>query len=155
MTRSFSALVLSSLILMLSVSCVRRKTALDTFLEQHPVNTKDVKLPVPSKRTMTILLGGNNKVLYYLGDQDKPVAGPAATGYGKDSLGKAIQQMMAKAQKDTSTNNLVILIKSSNKSTYKNFVGAIDLINECGVQSYGIVDIAPSDVDLLKKAHIY
>ena len=133
MPKTFSIIISSVLILTISASCVRRKSAMDTFMEQSHSSSKDAQLPAPEGRTMTILLGNSNKVLYYLGNPDKPLDGPAVTGYGKDSLDKTITSMMGKMKKDTDS-YLIVLIKPSDKSTYKNYVKTLGIINVCKVK---------------------
>ena len=154
MSKTFYTIILSVLILTISVSCVRRKSAMDTFMEQSHSSLNDVKLPVQESRTMTLCLGNNNKVLYFLGNRDKPLEGPVVTGYGKDSLDKAIVSMMGKMKNNTDS-CLIVLIKPSDKSTYKNFVNTIDITNVVGVKSRAVVDITPKEVNMLKKYGAY
>ncbi|MBV8390390.1 MAG: hypothetical protein JO080_11370 [Mucilaginibacter sp.] len=114
---------------------------------------KDVKLPIMDNCTMTLCLGNNNKVLYYMGDIKKPSVGPIVTGCGKDSLPKAISENALKFKNDTSY--MIVLIKASNKATYKNFVKALRIIDSCKVKSYAVVEITPQEIDLLKKQNVY
>jgi hypothetical protein len=145
--------LLVGLISLCLVSCVgsNRPKALDVF--KPGKSKKDVQVPIPKDRTLTVILISNNKILYYCGDPKKPVESPVLTGYGKDSLDKVLKTEMA-AIKDTSQ-HLIVLIKPSDKSTYKNFTSMIDLVNKCGIKSYGVVDIDSADVALLKKFHAY
>ena len=46
---------------------------------------------------------------------------------------------------------MVVLIKPSDKSNYKNIVDTIDEMNITAVQSYAIVDILPAELQLLKR----
>jgi len=133
-------------------SCVRRPHAMDVF--QPTDKSKDVKLPHNEGRTMTLCLGSNNKVLYYLGDIEKPIVGPTVTGYGKDSLPEAISEIALKMKSDTSK-YLIVLIKASDKASYKNFERTLGIINSCKIKSYGVVEITPKETDLLKKQNAY
>ena len=136
----------------LTTSCLQRPRAMDMFTDT--AKKRDVQLPVPESRTMTLCLGSNNRVLYYRGNADKPLDGPAVTGYGKDSLDKAILSAMGKMKKDTES-YLIVLIKPSEKSTYKNFVNTIDITNIVGVKSRAVVDITPKEIAMLKKYKAY
>ena len=136
---------------MMVSSCMQRPRALDTFKSTD--TTKNVKLPINENRTMTLCLGDDNKVLYYMGNIENPSVGPMVTGYGNDSLPKAISENALKFKNDTSS--LIVLIKASDKSTYKNFVKALAIVDSCKVKSYGVVEITSQEIDLLKKQHIY
>jgi len=143
--------ILITTISSLSTSCLQRPRALDMF--KDTTKAKNVQVPVPESRAMTLCLG-NNKVLFYLGNADKPLEGPAVTGYGKDSLDKAIISMMGKMKKD-SDSYLIVLVKPSDKSTYQNFVETLDILNVCKVKARAVLDITPKEVDLLKKYKAY
>jgi hypothetical protein len=154
MSKTFYTVILSVLLLTIVVSCLqpKRPKALDIFIDT--AKKRDVQLPVPESRTMTLCLGNNNKVLYFLGNQDKPLEGPAVTGYGKDSLDKTIISMIGKMKKD-SDSYLIVLIKPSDKSTYQNFLKTIDILNVCKVKARAVVDITPNEVAMLKKYKAY
>jgi biopolymer transport protein ExbD len=114
-----------------------------------PDKDKIVKeLPVAASRTMTILLGSNNKLEWYLGEPGKST--PTVEGYGKDGIRKTLfeksKEVMASTGKD-----MVVLIKPSNKSTYNNMVTVMDELNITGNQSRAIVDITPAEIEVLKR----
>jgi biopolymer transport protein ExbD len=46
---------------------------------------------------------------------------------------------------------MIVLVKPSPKSTYKDFVNIMDEINITGIKSYGVVDITPPELALLTK----
>ncbi|WCT13948.1 ExbD/TolR family protein [Mucilaginibacter jinjuensis] len=108
----------------------------------------------PANRTMTICLGKNNQVLWYMGMADAPLSNPEIVNYGKNSLREAIlnkrNQIKAQTGKD-----LIVLVKPSTHSIYDNLVSTLDELNISKVDRYAIVDISPKDVDLLKKYKAY
>lgn len=106
------------------------------------------QLAVAASRSMTLLLGANNKVEWFVGEPGK--SQPETVGYGKKGLrevliekGKEIQQTTGKF--------MIVLIKPSDKSDYKNLVDALDEMKITAVQSYAIVDISQPELDLLKR----
>jgi len=106
------------------------------------------QLAVAASRSMTLLLGANNKVEWFVGEPGK--SQPETVGYGKNGLretliekGKEIQQTTGKF--------MIVLIKPSDKSDYKNLVDALDEMKITAVQSYAIVDISQPELDLLKR----
>src|SRR5215217_3112784 len=50
----------------------------------------DTTLPVPESRTMTVLLGSNNKLEWYMGQPSNPLTAPVVEGYGKNGIRKAL-----------------------------------------------------------------
>lgn len=121
--------------------------------EDKPEDKKDVK--VDENRTMTIMLGADNKVKWYMGLFDTPIAGPSDINYGKDGLRKEILSRK-KSVLEYSTalgkpqNGIIVIIKPSKKSNYKNLVDVLDEMAISGVETYAIVnDFSPEETKLL------
>lgn len=114
----------------------------------------DAQLPVPETRTMTILLGSNNKLEWYIGMPSKPVTAPVVDNYGKDGIRKAIMEKGAEI-KAASGKEMIVLVKPSDKSTYENMVSVMDELNILQVQQRAIVDITPIEIELLKRDGAY
>jgi biopolymer transport protein ExbD len=116
-----------------------------------PDNTvKTSQLPVAASRTMTVLLGGKNKLEWYMGEPGK--SAPTVDGYGPNGLRKAlIENGKAVASSHTAPDDfMIVLIKPSDKSTYENLVSALDEMSITGVKSYAIVKILPMEIEALK-----
>ncbi|WP_121245494.1 ExbD/TolR family protein [Mucilaginibacter phyllosphaerae] len=108
----------------------------------------DDQLPVAASRSMTLLLGSNDKVEWFIGEPGK--SAPETVDYGKDGLRKVIIEKSKEVQASTGK-NLVVLIKPSDKSNYKNVVDALDEMKITGMQQFAIVDITPAEIELLKR----
>ena len=89
---------------------------------------KDIKdiqrLALRESQTMTILLGKNDKIAWYMGEAGK--SAPTIEGFGdiRSSLLKNKKQV-----KDASGRDIVIIVKPTDGSNYKNFVDIMDEIN--------------------------
>jgi biopolymer transport protein ExbD len=116
---------------------------------------KDVQLPVPETRTMTVLLGSNDKIEWYVGAPG--ATPPTLDNFGKDGIRKTLveQDKKIQATHQGPDNYMIVLVKPSDKSTYKDFVNILDEINITGIKSMGVVDITPVEVGLLKKDGAY
>ena len=116
---------------------------------------KDVQLPVPESRTMTVLLGSKNKMEWYIGAPGK--SAPTVDNFGKDGIRKTLIEQNKKIEETHQgpDNYMIVLVKPSDKSTYKDFENMLDEINIAGIKSMGVVDILPIEVDLLKKDGLY
>ncbi|MDB5156536.1 MAG: biopolymer transporter ExbD [Mucilaginibacter sp.] len=115
---------------------------------------KNDQLPVPATRTMTVLIGANNKVEWFMGQPGNPLTAPSVTGFGKNGIRQALldkgKEVLAKSGRP-----MIVLIKPSDKSTYSDMVSMMDELNIVGNQQRAIVDITPVEVDLLKRDGIY
>jgi biopolymer transport protein ExbD len=107
-----------------------------------------------ASRTMTICLGKNNQVLWYLGLPDRPLVQPTIVNYSKNGLRAAIINNERRVLKNTGKTLLVIL-KPSAHSLYDNLVNSLDELNITSVESYGIADISPKDIEMLKQKDAY
>ncbi len=112
---------------------------------------KDVRLPVPESRTMTVLLGTKNQVEWFIGaPPDHLVAGPTKDNFGKNGIRKSLLEEGAKI-KASSGKEMIVLIKPSNKSTYADMVSIMDELNIVGNQERAIVPITALDISLLTR----
>jgi biopolymer transport protein ExbD len=115
-------------------------------------NNKDVK--VDENRTMTILLGDNNKLVRYVGLLATPVAGgtPKDFAYGKDGIRQELLSRKEKVLQYTGNKDkgMIVIIKPSKKSNYRNLVDILDEMAIVNVPTYAIVnEFTPEETKLL------
>lgn len=131
----------------------------------------------PSNKTITLLLGENNKVYYYEGKPDyENYASLKETDYSAiglrnillnkndDQVNKAIGLKRKRKNKEISESNfklamselkkskegIVVIIKPTDASSYKNLVDALDEMQVCSIGKYAIVGVEKSDEYLLE-----
>ena len=96
--------------------------------EDDPTKNKDVK--VDENRTMTILLGDNDKMVRYVGLLATPVAGgtPKDFAYGKEGIREELLSRKKKVLEYTGDKNkgIIVIIKPSKKSNYRNLIDILD-----------------------------
>jgi biopolymer transport protein ExbD len=119
----------------------------------------DPKIKVDEKRTMTIILGADNKIKWFHGLLATPIAGGAPTDatYGKDGIRKEILKRVKSIAEYCATNpkckpgdGLIVIIKPTKKANYRNLVDILDEMAICGVPTYAIVnDITPEELKLV------
>lgn len=116
--------------------------------DEDPLKNKDVK--VDENRTMTLLLGENNKLMYYMGIMNQPNK-PKEIAYGKDGIRKEILSQKKKVVEYTGDpkKGIIVIIKPSSKSKYKNVVDALDEMAIDDVPTYAITDISDEEAKLL------
>lgn len=111
-------------------------------------------LPVSENRTLTVCLGNDNKVLWYLGRAEQPIIKPTVVGYGKNGVRQALMDATAYVKKNYGK-TLMVIVKPADSSKYENLVNTIDELDITQVPAYAIADIAPQDIALLKQKGIY
>lgn len=116
-------------------------------------DSKDLK--VDENRTMTVLLGADNKLYYYMGIINTPMA-PKEIAYGKDGIRKELIKRKKEvaaytAAKGNPDQGMIVIIKPTNKSTYKNVVDILDEMAINAVPTYTIVnDFLPEENKLFE-----
>ena len=106
--------------------------------------------PVPESRTMSVCLGKNNRVMWYMGMPEKPLTKPQLADFNKMGLRAAL---IAKSKEvlQASGKPLIVILKPSDHSVYTNFVSALDEFNINNIQTYAVAKITPEDIDMLKQ----
>ncbi len=138
--------------------------------------TEEQMNKVKASQALTLLLGDEGKLYYYEGEPDyKDYSSLKETTYDADGLRalllrknydavmkvRELKQKKAnleitdeeckkqisevKSGKDTPT----VIIKATDKSTYKNLIDALDEMQICSIGKYVIVDIAEGDLFLI------
>ncbi len=107
---------------------------------------EDDKPPeVNEKNVLTLVLGENDKIYWYMGitDPKVEVADFSATGIRKVLL-----------EKKAELPKLIVLIKSLDEARYKNMVDIMDEMNISSVQRFALVEITGVDKDLVKESQL-
>lgn len=97
--------------------------------------------PIEAKKALTLILGSNDQIFWYMGVLNGETQ---VTNYSSIGIRKILNE------KKASIKGLVVLIKPSQQSQYKNVVDLLDEILIANIKRYAIVDIEPQDVALLK-----
>lgn len=114
------------------------------------------RLELRESQTMTILLGKNDKIAWYMGEAGK--SAPTIEGFNdiRSSLLKNKEQVKKSTGRD-----IVIIIKPTDGSTYKNFVDIMDeiAITKTNISAPAVDDdpkhILDSERDFMKSKGIF
>jgi biopolymer transport protein ExbD len=131
--------------------------AMDLAMPDKDDEQTDAQLDVADTRTMTVLLGKDNKIEWYMGLLEKPIGAPTTTNYNKDGIRASLIEKGKQviAQTGDPKKGLIVLIKPSDKSNYKNLVDILDEMKITNVSTYAIVDIVPPEIELMKRDGVY
>jgi len=123
--------------------------------DEEKDNTK-----VDENKLMTILIGKDNKIMWYRGKFETPTESPKEATFGKDgirqdlikqiAIGKELSKREGKPEQ-----GLIVNIKASDKASYRNLVDILDEMAITKPQLSAIGDITPAEIDLLKQSGLY
>ena len=127
--------------------------------DKEDPNKKEENIKVDENRTMTILLGKNDKIVRYVGLLATPVTGgaPKDFTYGKEGIRKELLSRKASVlaystAKGKPQNGMIVIIKPSKKSNYRNLVDILDEMAIVDVPTYAIVnEFTPEETKLLEE----
>ncbi|GEP51702.1 biopolymer transport ExbD protein [Flavobacterium noncentrifugens] len=122
--------------------------------DKDPDKDKNIDVKVDENRTMTILLGDNNKLVRYVGLLATPVSGgaPKDFAYGSDGIRKELLSRKEAVLQYTGNKDkgMIVIIKPSKKSNYRNLVDILDEMAIVNVPTYAIVnEFSPEETKLL------
>lgn len=95
----------------------------------------DARLELRASQTMTILLGKNDKVAWYMGEAGK--SSPEIQNFTQ--IRKSILENKKKVQAE-SGKSIVMVIKPTSGASYKNFVDIMDELLITGIKSAPAID---------------
>jgi biopolymer transport protein ExbD len=121
-----------------------KPTAMSVFF---PDKIKDAMSPVPASRVLTLFLGKHDQIHYLDGiasDDDKAVSSLKTTraGYELRNIIFAAQRRVGKLRNNEAGGNeeLIVVIKPTVGSNYKNMVDAMDEMAITKSKRYALVD---------------
>jgi len=119
-----------------------------------------IEQKVDENRTVTILMGSNNQVKIFRGFLATPKLAPKAVAYGKDGLREdLLKQKKAvlaySTAKGKPNQGMIVIIKPSKKSNYRNLVDVLDEMAIVGVPTYAIVnEFTTEEAKLLSEGNV-
>ncbi len=105
----------------------------------------DIQPEVNEKKVLTLILGGNDKVYWYVGITNPEVK---RANFSKDGIRKIL------LQKNSEIREMIVLIKALDESKYKNVVDILDEMTISNIKRYAIVDITSVDKELVKESQL-
>lgn len=119
-------------------------------------NKKEVIVKTDQRRTLTVILGGNDQIKWYHGllEAPEPDGKPTTTDYSSNGIRKELLKRVASIPQvmGDKDKGMIVIIKPTKKSNYKNLVDILDEMAICKVPSYAIVnDFTPEENKLAEE----
>lgn len=143
---------LLSILFFIAVIKFTEPTAMNISLPETSKKLNNERLDKINTKSITILLGENNKIIYYMGALGSPIISPKETKYGENGIRKelALQNKSMLEDSPTESKKLLVIIKPGTKSTTKNLVDVLDEVVITKIENYVIVkEFTPEESKLL------
>lgn len=120
-----------------------------------PVETPANLAHWPASRTMTVLLGRNNMVVYYLGEAVNSTMSATNLAAIRAVILRN-KEIVANANRTSSEKEMYVIIKPTSTSVYRNFVDILDELNINKINTYAIDDknMLAEEINFMKKKGI-
>lgn len=118
---------------------INKKYALE-IVKPEEDNTQDPP-KVKQERVLTFLLGDDDRIYYFLGNDPVQI-----THYGETGIRKILTDARS------TRSDLVLLVKPMSTSRYQNLVDILDEVHNAELKDYYIVKETPEDRALILKA---
>jgi biopolymer transport protein ExbD len=105
--------------------------------------TEEEQNAVKASKALTLIIDGENKIYWYQGIPGTDNV-PALTNFSADGIRKIL------VEKNSTVQEMVVLIKPTDEANYKNVVDILDEMNISDIKRYALVDITPLDLELIK-----
>ncbi len=136
---------------------LNKPQAMDVAMPDKNVETdKQTDVDVDEHRSVTLVLGSDDKLIWYQGDVKKPIQEPAVIDYSKDGLRAVLMKMKQVVPQQAGGKDMIVVIRPSEKSVTRNIVDALDEMKIVDVKRYMISNrIMAEEIELLKKDNLY
>jgi len=105
--------------------------------------TEEEQNAVKASKALTLIIDGENKIYWYQGIPGADNV-PALTNFSADGIRKIL------VEKNSTIQDMVVLIKPTDEANYKNVVDILDEMNISNIKRYALVEITPEELDLVK-----
>lgn len=107
--------------------------------------TEEQENALKASKAFNIIVDGENRLFWYLGLPHEPLEPLTETNYTADGIRKVL------LEKNSSIQDMVVLIKATDAAVYKNVVDILDEMNISNIKRYALIDISPDDLEELQK----
>ena len=119
-------------------------TAMRMFLPEDVKNPEEQN-KVKNSAVITLLLGKDDKIYYYEGDDPTKML---------QTTFKKVRDVVLDKERRTDPKDFVVVLKPSPDATYKNTVNILDEMTIDEVKRYAMVDISPTEYQLVQKTEV-
>ena len=136
---------------------LNKPQAMDVAMPDKNVEVdKKTDVDVDEHRSVTLVLGSDDKLVWYQGDVKKPLQGPTVIDYSAEGLRSVLLKMQKLVPQQAGGKDIIVVIRPSEKSVTRNIIDALDEMKIVDIKRYMISNrIMNEEIELLKKENLY
>lgn len=136
---------------------LNKPQAMDVAMPDKNVETdRQTDINVDEHRSVTLVLGSDDKIVWYQGDVNNPLAGPEVIDYSAEGLRAVLLRMKELVPRQAGGKDMIVVIRPSDKSVTRNIIDALDEMKIADIQRYMISNrIMAKEIELLENENIY
>ena len=126
----------------------------------YPDKNKDIaeknpELEIADNRSITLLLGSDNKIVWYYGQLAKPITPPTVVDYSKEGIRKVLMEKKQQVPQVAQGKDLIVVIRPSAESVHLNLVDILDEMKIVDIKRYMISKINAQEIEVLKENNAF
>lgn len=134
---------------------LNKPQAMDVAMpDKNKMDASD-QLEIADNRSITLLLGSDNKISWYYGQLANPIYPPTTVEYGRTGIREVLQRMQKEVPARAGGKDLIVVIRPSEHSIQRNLVDILDEMKIVDVKRYMISQVSEDEVELLKQEGLY
>lgn len=134
---------------------LNKPQAMDVAMPDKNKIDKNDNLEIADNRSITLLLGSDNKISWYYGQLSNPIYPPTTVDYGKDGIRQVLLKMQKEVPARAGGKDLIVVIRPSEKSIQRNLVDILDEMKIVDVKRYMISKINSDEIEVLKREGLF
>ncbi|NQD70255.1 biopolymer transporter ExbD [Sphingobacterium shayense] len=134
---------------------LNKPQAMDVAMPDKNKIDKNDNLEIADNRSITLLLGSDDKISWYYGQLATPIYPPATVEYGKDGIRQVLLKMQKEVPARAGGKDLIVVIRPSEKSIHRNLVDILDEMKIVDVKRYMISAINDDEIEVLKSEGLF
>ncbi len=133
---------------------LNRPNAMDVTVPDKNQEDPEDRMDVAHNRTVTLLLGSDDKIVWYMGEFDDPLEGPETVDFGADGIREVLLRKLKEIPQTTGS-DMITIIRPSEHSTHRNLVEILDEMKIVDAQIFTLGTILPFEIEFLKEHGLY
>lgn len=113
------------------------------------------EIEIADNRSITLLLGSDNKIAWYYGQLAKPIEAPTVVDYSKEGIRSVLIDKKAQVPRVAGGKDLIVVIRPSDRSVHRNLVDILDEMKIVDVKRFMISKIKAEEIAVLESNEIY
>ncbi len=109
---------------------------------------------IQASKVLHLIVDEDDKIYWYQASEEELKEGNIElnqTDFSKNGLRKVLLQVRKKVEEKWGPNQMVVLIKVTDKAKYKNFVDVLDEMNVVEQRKYMLVEPEPEEIEMVEE----